>query len=195
MRISIAGSGPRMVLNITDQERAVAKEAKKEFGEHLKRLEKALRTITDLRDAIAEQRPSKEDLKGKYRGKLLRYKRKVQKVFNDFLLPLKESLEKLSEISDPDMIKLREIIIAEVGELSDGAEAIIDLLEEVDRDGFTKSLEGLAQQMEKRQRSIVDVIENQLFNHIDHDILGRMRVSEMQFRIRKRARIIRQLMR
>lgn len=184
-----------MTLVITDTERTVAKQIKEDFKHILKKLDIATKTILDLRDAIVEQRPDKEDLNTKYRGRLLRYRGKIKKVFNDFLSAVKTSLEKLSEISDPDMINLREIIIAEIDELSDGVEAILDILSETDREGFTKTLEQISAQIEKRQKSIIDVVENQLYNHIDHDILGRMKISELQFRIRRRARIIKQLSR
>jgi len=190
-----AETGPRMTLTVTDHERAIAKQIKADFKQILRKLDKAVRSVSDLRDAIVEQRPSKDDLKTKYSGRLLRYRRKIRNIFNEFLSSVKNSLEKLSKISDPDMIRLREIIIAEIGELSDGAEAIMDLLKETDREGFTKTIEQVATQIEKRQRSIIDVIDNQLYNHIDHDILGRMKISELQFRIRRRARIIRQLTR
>jgi len=184
-----------MTLTVTDHERAIAKQVKEEFKRILHKLDKAVRSIADLRDAMVEERPSKEDLKSKYRGRLLRYKRKIRNIFNEFLSSVKSSLEKLSKISDPDMIRLREILIAEIGELSDGAEAIMDLLGETDREGFSKTIEQVSSQVEKRQKSIIDVIDNQLFNHIDHDILGKMKISDLQFRIRRRARIIKQLAR
>lgn len=193
MRTSNAASGPRMTLDITPEEREVAKTVKKSFVNSLEELDKAIRTIVDLRDAISNERPSKEDLKSKYKGKLLRYRKKIKSAFNSFLTDIKKNLEKLSEISDPEMIRLREVLIAEVGELSDGAEAMMDLLNEVDREGFTKTLEQLAQQIEKRQKSIKDVIESQFVTHIDQDILGKMKLSNMRFRIKKRSRIIRQL--
>lgn len=194
MRLLKAQSGPQMVLDITDAERAVANQIKEDFKKILKKLDTAVKVIVDLRDAIVEQRPKKEELNKKLKPRLLRYRRKIRKVFNEFLTDVKNSLEKLSKVSDPEMIKLREIIIAEIGELSDGAEAMMDLLSETDRESFTKTLETLASQMEKRQKSIVDVIDSQLFNHIDHDILGKMKISEMRFRIKRRARIVRLLM-
>ena len=195
MKRANADTGPRLNLAITDAERAIAKTIKEEFKAILKKLDSALKVVVDLRDAMAEQRPSKEDLNSKYRGRLLTYRRKIKDAFNDFLTDVKSSIEKLAEVSDPEMIKLREIIIAEIGELSDGAEALMDNLAETDRDGFSKTLEQVVSQMEKRQKSIVDVIDNQLFNHIDHDILGKMKISEMRFRIRRRARIVGQIMR
>jgi len=188
-------SGLRMTLDISKEERSIAKEIKKEFKSNLKKLSDALAVILELRDALVEERPNKEDLRNKYRGRLVRYRAKVRNKFNSFLAATKKTLEKLSQISDPEMVKLREVIIAEIGEMSDGAEAILDLLDESSREGFTQTLERLAVQMEKRERSIIEAVDNQLFSHIDHDILGRMKISEIRFNIRKRSRIIKQLIR
>ena len=123
MKISTAESGPRMVLDVSDTERSVAANAKEEFKGILKKLDKAILTIADLRDAVVDQRPSKDDLKSKYRGRLIRYRKKIKEVFNDFLSSTKTSLEKLSEISDPEMVRLREILIAEIDEF--GAEGTL----------------------------------------------------------------------
>jgi len=193
MITTTAESGTRMVLNVTDAERAKASEVKDDFKKVLNKIDDSIKIITDLKNSIVEQRPTKDDLQNKYLGRLLRYRKKIRDSFNDFLTLTRTSLEKLAEISDPDMIRLREIIIAEIGELSDSAEAMMDLLNEPGRDGFTKTIEQISSQMEKRQKSIKDVINEQLFNHIDHDILGKMKISELQFNIRRRARIIRQL--
>lgn len=195
MKLSTAESGPRMVLDVSSDERAIAKSVKEDFKKTLKKLDKAIDVVTDLKNAITEQRPSKDDLKDKYRGRLIRYRSKVRNIFNEFLQPTRKSLEDLSKVSDPEMIRLREIIVAEVGELSDGAEALLDLLEDPDKEGFTKTLEQLSAQIEKRKKSIIDVIDSQLFNHIDHDILGKMKISELHYNMRRRARIIRQLVR
>ncbi len=186
-----ANVGPKMVLEITDTERETAKQVKEEFKAILKKLTSAIRVVTSLRDAIVEEHPSREDLKTKYHGRLLRYRRKILDTFNDLLTDVKTSLEKLSHISDPEMIRLREVIIAEVGELSDGVEAIVDLLKDSNRESFTKTLERITSQIEKRQRSIIDVIDNQLTNHINNDIFGRMKISDLRFRIMRRARLVR----
>ena len=67
-----AEQGPRLTMEVSERERAIAKAAKKEFKEILKALDKALNVIYDLRDAIVKQRPSQEELENKYRGRLLR---------------------------------------------------------------------------------------------------------------------------
>ena len=193
MKISKADVGPRMNLDITDRERESAKSVKERFSKSLDKLDDAVRTVTDIRDAIVSQRPSKKDLQKKYRGRLLRYRRKIKNSFNDLVIDVKKNLEGLSEISDPEMIRLREIIIAEVGEIADGAEAVMDALKDSERDSFTQTLEQLTAQIEKRQKSIKDVVDNQLANHIEHDILGKMKLSELRFKIKRRARVVKQL--
>jgi len=185
--------GPRLSVEISEQEKAAATRVKTEFARLLKELDDALKVIYDLRDAVVQERPSKEDLKVKYRGRLLRYKRKIILEFNQFLTKLKTTLELIVQISDPDMVRLREIIIAEFDELSDGVESIIDLLKDADREGFTKSLERITTQLDQRRSSIKDIVDNQLFNHIEQDILGRMKISELKHRIRVRARKLQKL--
>lgn len=188
-----ATSGPRLTLEITERERNLAKNIKKEFKEILKDLDDALKTVFDLRDAVVKERPSKDKLHGEYRGRLLRYRRTIVKAFNNFLKKLKKTLESLNEISDPEMVNLRDIIMSEFDELSDGVEALLDLLEDVDREGFTKSLERLCTQMERRQKSIKSIIDDQMFSHLENDILGKMKISSFLPRIRRRTRILRKI--
>lgn len=183
----------RLKLEVSERERATAKEIKTDFASLLKELDDALKVIYDLRDAIVQQRPSKDDLKTQYQGRLLRYKNKIIKEFNEFLNKLKATLDKIAEVSDPTMIRLREIIIAEFDELSDGVESILDLLKDADREGFTKSLERITTQLDKRRTSIKDIIDNQLFNHLERDIMGKMKISNLQHKIRVRQRLLRKL--
>jgi len=193
MKNITALQGPKMTVEISDRELQSAKRIKKEFKAAIKELDEAVKSVFDLRDAILEQRPSKEILKLKYKGRLLRYRRKIRDVTNKFLMSVKSLLEQLKEILDPEMLSLRDVIISEVNELSDGIEALLEVLGEADREGFTDTIEKISKQLEKRQKSISEVIEDQLFGHIDHDILGRRKISELQFNIRKRSRLLKYL--
>lgn len=191
-----AKNGPQMVLDITNKEKDVARNSKQEFRDVLKKLAKCVSIIVEFKNAIVSQNPQDEELNIKYHARILRYRRKIKESVNDFLQYTKDCLNKLVNISDPGMIRLREIIVAEVGEFSDGAQSLMDVLYSVDRADrsiFIKSVEQLTSQMEKRQRSIIDVIDNQLFGHIDHDILGKMKISKIRFDIIKRSRLIKML--
>jgi hypothetical protein len=188
-----ADQGPRLTMEVSERERSLAKAAKKEFKDILRDLDNALDIIYDLRDAIVQQRPSKEDLKNTYRGRLLRYRRKITEVFNKLLVRFKNAIQLLDDITDPDMANLKKIMTAEFDELSDGVENVLSLLDDADKEGFTQELERLCTQMQTRSKSINEVIDNRLFNHINNDILGKLKVSEFKTRIIKRARLLRRI--
>ena len=193
--ITVTASGSKTNLQITELERSTAIEVKDQVKDVLKNLDIAIKTIITLKDAILQQRPSKYDLSNKYRGKLLRYRRKIVSAFNDFLFSVKDIIEKLAVITDPDMMRLKQVLVAEINELSDGATAVMDLLQEPNRDGFSDSLERITAQVEKRVKSIKDVLDSQLVGHIDYDILGKLKISNIRFRIMRRARLIKQMAR
>lgn len=193
MTTTLADLRPRLTLEVTEKEREVAKAAKKEFKDLLKQLDDALRLIFDLKDAVVKERPSQEDLKTKYRGRFLRYRRKVQQEFNEYLLQLKDAVERLKPITDSEMAKLRAIIISEFDAVSDGVEAFLSLLGEAERDGFTQKLERICTQLDKRKTSINEIIDSQFIGHVDSDILGRKKISSIKANIHKRIRLLRKI--
>lgn len=186
-------STPRFTVDITEQEKQRAREVKKQFKDIIRELDKALRVIFDLRDAIVQDRPSKEHLKNRYSGRLLRYRRKIIFSFNNLLQNLKSVLNNFAPILDPEMVKLRGIIVAEFDELSDGVESLLVLLGDPDREGWTKSVERITGQLQRRQISIKNTVDDQLFGHIENDILGKMKISSLSARIIKRTRLLRNL--
>lgn len=194
MKPKIAAT-PRFTVQVSQQEKQRAEQIKKQFKEVLREMDKAVQTVYDLRDAIVQDRPSKEDLKGKYAGRLLRYKRVIIKAFNSLLEHLKVVLNNFALVIDPEMIKLRGIIVSEFDELSDGVESLLSVLGDVDREGFTKTVERIAQQIQRRQMSIRNTIDDQLFGHLENDILGKMKISSVSLnaRIIKRMRLLRKL--
>jgi len=188
-----AGEGPQLSLDVTDRERTAAKSIKKDFKAILKELDTALKIVYDLRDALVEDRPSKTDIGNRFHGRFLRYRSKIVKAFNAFLENLKVALESLEAVLDPEMIKLRGLLMAEFDEMSDGIEALLDLLKNSGKEGFTKNLERICTQAQKRRQSIGDVIESQLFNHLEHDILGKLKISHLMPQIKRRTRLLRKL--
>ena len=180
--------GPQLTVDVSEREQNVAKNTKEEFKKILSEFNDALKLVFELRDALVQEHPDQNTLKN-YQGRFLRYRRKIVQVFNKFLLHLKTALEDLESISDPDMLNLKQVIIAEVGELTDGIESLLELLGDLGREGFTQHLERLCTQFEQRKQSIREIIDNQLFDHIEHDILGKFKISEFKNRITKRARL------
>lgn len=186
-----ASQGPRFTSEVSENEKTVARSVKKDFKELLKNLDAALKLIYDFKDAIVEEHPSKEDLKNRYKGRVLRYKRKLVQTFNEVLNNLKSTVSSLKDIMDPEMTNLRALIMAEFDELSDGVEGVLDLLDDIDSEGFTKKLERLTTQLQSRKTSIEEIIDNQMMGHLENDILGKMKISSLKTRIIRRTRLMR----
>ena len=186
-----ANTGPKLKVDVSEQEQQTAKSIKKDLKSLLETIDDALPIIYDLKYAILKDHPSQEDLASKYKGRFLRYKRKIVDAFNAILLQVQKVLEEFDTILDPEMAKLRRITVSEFDDMSDVIEYILQLLNNPQRDGFTKKLEGFVSQLEKRRNNINDIIDSQIFSHIDVDILGKLKISEMKTRIYKRTRKIR----
>lgn len=186
-----AEQSPKFTTDVPDGEKAIAKQVKKDFKDLLDSLDDALKLIYDFKDAVLEEHPSKEDLNNSYKGRVIRYKRKLVEAFNGVLEGLKKTVNSLQGIMDPEMLNLRALIMAEFDELSDGVEGVLDLFKDMNSDGFTKELERLCTQLKSRKTSISGIIDNQLMSHLENDILGKMKISSMQARIIKRTRLMR----
>ena len=184
---------PQVSLNITSHERAVAKQVKKEFKHFLRLLDDSIEIIMDFRDVLSEEKPSKDSLNNKYNSKILKFRFKIRDVFNILLISAKKSIELLLEIADPDIIRIRDVIFAELGELSSAIEAILDILSNRKKDDFVSKIEEICANLEKREVSIKEVIDTQLFSHVNQNILGRMKISGIKERMVKRAKALRDL--
>ena len=164
-----------MIQKITPEEMLIAKKSKKELKESIKELESAVKLITKFKDAIITQKPDKATLKNQYSGRLLRFKRKIFETLNIFLKHINAILILMNKITDPDMDRLKNVLLAEINELSDGTE------------NFSTSVEQLTAQIQKRLHSISEVVDNQIYHHIDTDILGRSRIGSVKISIRQGA--------
>ncbi len=184
---------PRLTVEISEKELETARQAKKVFKSLLKDLDQNLKMIYDFKTALVAEHPSQTDLQEKYRGRIIRFKRKTQTIFNTYLLRLKAALEALHPISDSETVKLSQLILSEFDSLSDGVEEFLMLLSEADRDDFTKKLEALCGRLEHRQKSISEIVDQQLFSHFSTDILGKKKISSITAQIHTRRRLLRKM--
>lgn len=186
-------NGPLMFVKITPEETEIAKKIKEEFKVSLDKLKDAFNILKSFKDALTDEHPSKEDLENKYKGRFLRYSRKIRQSFNDFLLPTKSILNMVDKITDPNMERIRSVVIAEISEMSEGIDMVLDLLKDPAQKDFTSTIEELFAQIEKRKVNIHEAVEHQLFGHIDQNILGKLKISSIIFDIKRRKRIIKSL--
>lgn len=175
---------------ITKEERNVAIQVKKSFKSILNDLENAVKVIYKLKTALVKENPNDKKLTKVYKGRLLQYRKNITKVFNPILEDIKKTLEMFDYILDPEIEKLRDVIISEMDEISDIIESFMDLLGEPEKEQFVKKIEYLCSRMENRLNIFMGIVEDQLFGHITHDILGRIKISKLKTNIQKRTRLL-----
>jgi len=167
---------PIYSIDITDNEMAQAAQTRKEFEslifhmddafQHLYKLDSALESLKDSANFS-----SLADL-------FVKFRRKTKKLFDVFIKQLESSLFSINKmISDSEMVRIKETIVAEIREIRDGVNEILQVLEVPTDPQFIQDYREIVERIGHRANSLEEVITDQLYSHIDHDILGKIRLG------------------
>jgi hypothetical protein len=106
------------------------------------------------------------------------YRNKTQRLFNEMIQQLELALKELNNtVSDTEMAQIKDTIVGEIREIRDGGIELLDLLEHPTDKKFVQTFKSTVSRVLQRGRALEEVIEDQLFAHIDGDILGRVRLG------------------
>lgn len=169
-------AAPVYTVDISENEKSQATNTREEFQVLLDLMEEAFDHLYILDNALEGM----QDTTGLDQfGKLfLRYKRKARRLFNLFIKQLEKALKETNKtISDTELDRIRDTIVAEVRELRDGAIELFDLLENPENKTFIQDFRSTVERLGRRSDALRQVITDQLFSHIDHDILGQIRLG------------------
>lgn len=169
-------SVPVYSVNITEDEKKQAATTRDNFKHLLKFMEDAFEHLYILDNALEGIGDTKNFIS---LGKLFsQYKRKTQKLFNVFIKHLEQALIELNNtISDSEMERIRDVIVSEVREIRDGVLDLLDLLDNPEDKTFIQDFRSTVERVGRRADSLREVITDQLFSHIDHDIMGQIRLG------------------
>lgn len=163
-------------IDISPEEQEQAAKTRKEFEELLVRMNKAFEHLNTLNGALSDI--SDASLLEPLRKLFKQYKRKIQKLFNDFIEQLETSLlEANKTVSDSEMERIQDTVVAEIREIRDGAQKILVLLKDPQEADFIKDFTTIVEQLNTHRKSLDDIVKDQMFVHIDYDILGRIRLG------------------
>lgn len=176
---------PIYSVEISEEEKAQASRTREEFQvlldlmdevfDHLLILDNALEGIQDP-TGLAQ-----------FNKLFLQYKRKAKKLFNIFVKQLEKALLEMNKmVSDSEMERVRDTIVAEVREVRDGAIELFELLEMIEDKQFIQDFRATVERIHNRAESLQEIITDQLFAHIDHDILGQIRLGFELYPLSKR---------
>ena len=180
-------SEPIFVLEISNDERKQAEKVRKEF----KKLELLLGGAFDSLGRLvgAMQGLQHNERMVELKPLFIKYKHKIQDLFNEFLDQLQSSLEDMQTmISDSETIKIRDTIVGEIREIRDGALELINLLNRPEDANFLKEFQETFVRLRAREKALREILSDQLTGHIDRDILGKIKLGKSRLRLSKGVR-------
>jgi uncharacterized phage infection (PIP) family protein YhgE len=178
-------AAPIYSVEISEDEKLQAQETRNAFeslSEHLDESFDKLKIVRELLEQFKD--PSHF---AHMRDLFIRYKQAVINEFNEFLDSLTNSLTKMNKtLSDSEMQNITDTIVAEADELRDGVEELAEHLDEPDSPDFLKNFKETYDRLDQRRNSLHEIITDHLFEHIDYDILGRIKLGSNKIKLSKR---------
>lgn len=169
-------SAPVYSIDISEDEQKQATQTRLEFEELLHVMEDAFEHLHILGDSLegATETPQFAAMSKLFH----QYKRKTKKLFNNFIVQLEKALLALhTTVSDAEMNRIRDTIVSEVGEIRDGVITLLDFLDKPEDKDFAKSFKETVDRVFKRAEALEEIIQEQLFEHLDRDVLGKIRLG------------------
>lgn len=172
-------SEPAFTLPVSEQEKEVAESLRKEFEDMLKELERFSTYLLVFFDHVDDLEGS-EDMSS-ISPLLKRYEKKLKTKFNSFMVQLEDGLHHYNDgFSDTELDNIRDLIIENTKNMRKG---LIELMRAFGKAGDPDFL-GNAKDAYAVIASAIDqvrfLIREELFTHIDYDILGRIRLGVAQ---------------
>jgi hypothetical protein len=167
---------PIYSIDISEDEKSQAANTREEFQVLLEVMDEVVDYLNILNNALEGIQDTSE--LGQFNKLFLRYKRKARRLFNVFIKQLEKALKNVNKtITDTELDRIRDTIVAEVREIRDGAIELFDLLENPEEKTFVQEFRSTVERLIIRSDALKQVITDQLFSHIDHDILGQIRLG------------------
>ena len=169
-------SKPTYSVEISDDEKQQATTTRKEFAQMIDLLDASFEKLQKVKELLSQYNSS-SDFKS-IKDLFIRYKHKIVHSFNEFLDQLQLALEEMNNtISDTEMENIKNTIVEEVRELRDGVILITEALDTPESPDFIKIFSETFDKLDKRKISLVEIVNDHLFSHIDYDILGRIKLG------------------
>jgi hypothetical protein len=178
-------SGPAFSVPVSKEEKKIAEKLRAEFFDLLKELEKFSRYLDVFFDHV-DNLTETEDLSS-LRPIIKKYERKLKRKFNDFLQSLEEGLAHYNDtFADTELDNIRDLIIEHTKSMRKGLIGLLDIFDKVEDPDFIEEAKKIYEVILLSIKQLEFVIREELFDHIDFDILGRIRLGLHQAPLIKR---------
>lgn len=107
-----------------------------------------------------------------------KYEHKLKKKFNGFIMTLESALEEYnSSFTDTELTNMRDLLIENAKTMRNSLIELLQTFKKIDDQNFIADAKTKYEFISKAIEQLKNVIRGELFNHIDYNILGRIRLG------------------
>ena len=180
-------ANPEFSVPVSGQERKLAKNLRDRFEELIVTLDEFDKFLLVFFDNVDDL---EDNVNLTTLGPLIKkYEHKLKKKFNFFMTKLEDALDNYQTgFSDTKLDNIRDLIIENTKGMRNGLIKLIRLFKKVKDPEFVKEAKDTYVIIAESIAQLNVIIKEELFRHIDYDILGRIRlgVSEAPLVLKKR---------
>lgn len=173
MSIPMSLARATFTVSITDEERALAQEVRKDFESLLARHKELIRLVEVLNDGV-------EDVVD-FRAigeSILKFRIKLRDEFNDLIKAVSQTLGEYPDaFKDIGYKQIRDIYIEYINRCHEGMTELLAIMNKYSEDNFGSELSAATYNLIKYLESAHDSLKNEWIEHIDYDIIGKVKIG------------------
>lgn len=167
---------PTFSTKVSPEEKKAAKEVRALFEEFLKTQENLTSHLTALMDGLNNTKDTSNIQK--ISPLLKRYIHKYRDLCNEYIVSLEKAVQYTAgTFKDADMNNIRDLVVESVRDIRNNSKELIAEFSNIENDDFVKKVKDIGEKITKRLEQLEETVSEELFGHIDYNILGKIRLS------------------
>jgi hypothetical protein len=181
-------------MDITDEERNVAREALSKLNAFLKKLWSAQQHTERLMNVFGNNPEIQPDQLFKVRHLLRQFQKEVREHYSQLIPMFSDALESLDPLaSDTETGSIKEILLDATQQLSQIVESFMETLDDFNAPDQIQRMKVLFQKGQQLAKSIESIVEGRLRDHFEKNIFRRKKIGRVRAAIKRRARLIKMM--
>ncbi len=165
-------------MEVSQEEKDAATRVRDGFSEFLEHTQEFQDFFQVFFDSIDQVNESKQLLP--IAAIIKRYQLKLRELYNNAVRSLGSALHEYGEsFSDTKMDSMRDIVIQNMAESRSRFIDLMHAMDSIEDDKFLEDAKELYADINKYLEKVRDTVADEWFGHIDHDILGKIRLSSL----------------
>lgn len=174
--LTIKTADPTFSTKVSPEEKEAAKEVRVLFEKFLKAQDAASVHLSTFFEELKNTKDT-SNIK-KISPVLKRYIQKYRDLCNEYIKSLEDAVQYTAQaFKDADMNNIRDLIVESVRDIRNNSKDLISEFSNIENDDFIKNIEDIYEKISKRLEQLDETVSEELFGHIDYNVLGKIRLS------------------